>query len=382
MRDMVEIGMGRTARRTYELDDINIVPSRRTRSSQDVSTAWQLDAYRFEVPVVAHPTDALVSPEFAIELGRQGGLGVLNGEGLIGRHADVEAKVAQVLDVAATDPDESAPIRLLQQLHSAPLDLELLGRAVSRIRDAGVTTAVRVSPQNAQALTPTLVAAGIDLLVIQGTIISAERVARDRDGLGDPLNLKTFISELDVPVVAGGVLDHRTALHLMRTGAAGVIVGYGSTSGVTTSDEVLGISVPMATAIADAAAARREYLDETGGRYVHVLADGDIHTSGDLAKAIACGADAVVLGTPLAIAAEAQGGGWFWPAAAAHPSLPRGALLQVAMEDRPSLAQVLNGPSDDPFGALNLVGGLRRSMAKAGYCDLKEFQKVGLTVGD
>ncbi|MBN3513212.1 GuaB3 family IMP dehydrogenase-related protein [Mycolicibacterium nivoides] len=377
MRDMVEIGMGRTARRTYELDDITIVPSRRTRSSKDVSTAWQLDAYRFEVPVVAHPTDALVSVEFAIEMGRLGGLGVLNGEGLIGRHADVEEKVAQVRDVAATASDDAAAIRMLQQLHAAPLDPELLGAAVTRIREAGVTTAVRVSPQNAQALTPTLVAAGIDLLVIQGTIISAERVASD----GEPLNLKTFISELDVPVVAGGVLDHRTALHLMRTGAAGVIVGYGSTAGVTTSDEVLGISVPMATAIADAAAARREYLDETGGRYVHVLADGDIHSSGDLAKAIACGADAVVLGTPLAISEEALGGGWFWPSAAAHPSLPRGALLQVAVGERPGLEQVLNGPSDDPFGSLNLVGGLRRSMAKAGYCDLKEFQKVGLTVG-
>jgi IMP dehydrogenase len=381
MRDMVEIGMGRTARRTFELDDINIVPSRRTRSSQDVSTSWQIDAYRFEIPVVSHPTDALVSPEFAIELGRIGGLGVLNGEGLIGRHADVEEKISQVIEAAEKEPEPSAAIRLLQQLHSAPLDPELLGAAVSRIREAGVTTAVRVSPQNAQALTPSLVAAGIDLLIIQGTIISAERVAKDHDGVGEPLNLKTFISELDIPVVAGGVLDHRTALHLMRTGAAGVIVGYGSTSGVTTSDEVLGISVPMATAIADAAAARREYLDETGGRYVHVLADGDIHTSGDLAKAIACGADAVVLGTPLATAAEALGGGWFWPAAAAHPSLPRGALLQVALGERPSLNQVLTGPSDDPFGSLNLVGGLRRSMAKAGYCDLKEFQKVGLTVG-
>ena len=381
MRDMVEIGMGRTARRTYELDDINIVPSRRTRSSKDVSTAWQLDAYRFEMPVLSHPTDALVSPEFAIELGRLGGLGVLNGEGLIGRHADVEAKIAQVTEAAAKEPEPSAAIRLLQQLHAAPLNPELLGAAVARISDAGVTTAVRVSPQNAAALTPALEAAGIDLLVIQGTIISAERVAVDRDGAGEPLNLKTFISELDIPVVAGGVIDHRTALHLMRTGAAGVIVGYGSTSGVTTSDEVLGISVPMATAIADAAAARREYLDETGGRYVHVLADGDIHTSGDLAKAIACGADAVVLGTPLAAAAEAQGDGWYWPSAAAHPSLPRGALMQVAYGERPSLAQVLEGPSDDPFGALNLVGGLRRSMAKAGYCDLKEFQKVGLTVG-
>lgn len=376
MRDMVEIGMGRTARRTYELAEINIVPARRTRSSKDVSTSWQLDAYRFEIPVVAHPTDALVSPGFAIELGRLGGLGVLNGEGLIGRHADVEARIAQVIELAE-GPDPSASIRLLQQLHAAPLDPDLLAAAVARIRDAGITTAVRVSPQNAQALTPGLVAAGIDLLVIQGTIISAERVAFD----DEPLNLKTFISELDVPVVAGGVADHRTALHLMRTGAAGVIVGYGSTLGATTSDEVLGISVPMATAIADAAAARREYLDETGGRYVHVLADGDIHTSGELAKAIACGADAVLLGTPLAVAAESLGSGWFWPAAAAHPSLPRGALFQVALGERPSLDEVLNGPSDDPFGSLNLVGGLRRSMAKAGYCDLKEFQKVGLTVG-
>ena len=380
MRDIVEIGVGRTARRTYQLDAINIVPARRTRSSKDVSTAWQLDAYRFEIPVVAHPTDALVSPEFAIELGRQGGLGVLNGEGLIGRHADVGEKIAQVLRAAENYDDPSAPVRLLQQLHAAPINFDLLGEAVARVREAGVTTAVRVSPQNAQALTPTLVAAGIDLLVIQGSIISAERVVQTRDGAGDPLNLKTFISELDVPVVAGGVLDQRTALHLMRTGAAGVIVGYGSTLGATTSNEVLGISVPMATAIADAAAARRDYLDETGGRYVHVLADGDIHTSGDLAKAIACGADAVVLGTPLAAAAEALGGGWFWPAAAAHPSLPRGSLLEVAEGDRPSLEQVLNGPSDDPFGTLNLVGGLRRAMAKAGYCDLKEFQKVGLTV--
>lgn len=377
MRDMVEIGMGRTARRTYELSDINIVPSRRTRSSKDVSTAWQLDAYRFEIPVIAHPTDALVSPEFAIELGRLGGLGVINGEGLIGRHADVGDKIAQVLRAADKEDDPAAAIRLLQQLHAAPLDSALLGEAVSRVREAGVTTAVRVSPQNAQALTPALVAAGIDLLVIQGTIISAERVASN----GEPLNLKTFIAELDIPVVAGGVADHRTALHLMRTGAAGVIVGYGSTAGVTTSDEVLGISVPMATAIADAAAARREYLDETGGRYVHVLADGDVHTSGELAKAIACGADAVLLGTPLAAAAEALGGGWYWPSAAAHPSLPRGGVLEVEVGQRPSLDQVLNGPSDDPFGSLNLVGGLRRSMAKAGYCDLKEFQKVGLTVG-
>ena len=378
--------MGRTARRTYELDDISIVPSRRTRSSKNVSTAWQIDAYRFDSPILNHPTDALASPESVIELGRLGALGVLNGEGLWARHAQPEEKIAELIDIAENDPDPAAAVRRLQELHAAPIVPDLLAGAVKQIRDAGVTTAVRVSPQKAPELAPALIAAGAELLVVHGTIISAEHVVLvDRgsdDGLvAEPLNLKTFISDLDIPVIAGAVHDHRTALHLMRTGAAGVIVGYGSAEGATTTGEVLGIGVPMATAIADAAAARRDYLDETGGRYVHVIADGDIHTSGDLAKAIACGADAAVLGTPLAAAASAPGKGWYWPSAAAHPSTPRGAVLQVAeAEERSSLDVVLNGPSSDPDGLLNFVGGLRRSMAKAGYSDLKEFQKVGLSV--
>lgn len=376
MRDIVEIGMGRSALRTYELDDINIVPSRRTRSSKDVSTAWQLDAYRFEIPVVAHPTDAVVSPSFAVELGKAGGLGVFNGEGLWARYREPGREIDRLIETVQNEGPIAA-VHLLQDLHRAPIDLDLLGEAVATISQAGVTTAVRVSPQNARRLAPALIAAGVDLLFIQGTIISAEHVEPG----GEPLNLKTFIGELDVPVVAGGVSDHRTALHLMRTGAAGVIVGYGSAEGITTTGEALGIGVPMATAIADAAAARRDYLDETGGRYVHVLADGDIATSGDMAKAIACGADAVVLGAPLALAQEAAADGLYWPAAAAHPSLPRGAVVPVEdADERFPLDNVLNGPTDEPFGFRNLVGGLRRSMAKAGYSDLKEFQKVGLSV--
>ena len=377
MRDLVEIGMGRTARRTYELDDVDIVPSRRTRSSKAVSVAWQLDAYRFDIPILSHPTDALGSPEFAIELGRLGGLGVINGEGLWARHADVEAKLDELIATAESDDDLDASITKLQELHAAPVQPDLLAAAVAKVRAAGVTTAVRVSPQNARALSPRLIAAGIDLLVVHGTIISAEHVGRPDE---EPLNLKTFIADLDVPVVAGGVSDHRTALHLMRTGAAGVVVGYGSMAGATTTGEVLGIGIPMATAIADAAAARRDYLDETGGRYVHVIADGDISSSGHLAKAMACGADAAMLGPPLAIAAEAPGRGWYWPSAAAHPSMPRGAMLPVGTVNRPTLEKVLVGPSNDPYGALNFVGGLRRSMAKSGYSDLKEFQRVGLTV--
>jgi IMP dehydrogenase len=375
VRDLVEIGMGRTARRGYGLHEVEIVPSRRTRSSQDVSTAWQIDAYRFDIPLLTHPTDAVVSPAVAVEVGRLGGLGVLNAEGLWARHAEVE-KVLDQLVTTIDDQDHTALTRLLQELHAAPIRPELIAGAVKQVTDAGVTAAARVSPQRAAELTPDLLAAGVEILVVQGTIVSAEHVSRD----GEPLNLKSFIGGLDVPVIAGGVHDYRTAMHLMRTGAAGVIVGYGS--GVaTTTDHVLGIGVPMATAIVDAAAARRDYLDETGGRYVHVIADGEVDGSGDIAKSIACGADAVMLGAPLAAAKEAPGRGLYWTAAAAHPSLPRSRVIPTAAEeDIADLRTLLFGPSVDPDGLVNLFGALRRAMAKTGYSDLKEFQKVGLSV--
>ncbi|HEX2131495.1 MAG TPA: GuaB3 family IMP dehydrogenase-related protein [Actinophytocola sp.] len=375
MRDLVEIGMGRTARRAFGLDEVEIVPSRRTRSSGDVSTGWQLDAYRFDIPLVTHPTDAVVSPSTAVAVGELGGLGVLNAEGLWARHANVDEALARVQQ-AAEDADLTALTRVLQELHAAPIRTELVAEAIKKVTEAGVTAAARVSPQRAAELTPDLLAAGVEILVVQGTIVSAEHVARG----GEPLNLKNFIAELDVPVVAGGVHDYRTAMHLMRTGAAGVIVGYGS-GPVTTTDSVLGIGVPMATAIVDAAAARRDYLDETGGRYVHVIADGGVHSSGDIAKSIACGADAVMLGAPLALAAEAPGRGLYWTAAAAHPSLPRSRVAPVADdEDIVDLRTLLFGPSADAEGLINLFGALRRAMAKTGYSDLKEFQKVGLTV--
>ncbi|GAB3295307.1 GuaB3 family IMP dehydrogenase-related protein [Parasphingorhabdus pacifica] len=371
MRDLVEIGMGRTAMRGYDLDDVEIVPSRRTRSSKDVSLSWQIDAYRFDIPLVAHPTDAVVSPATAIRIGELGGLGVLNAEGLWARHENVEERLFEVVRAAEEDDPEAA-ITLLQKLHAAPIRMDLLTAAVKQIKDSGVTVAARVSPQHAEELTPDLLAAGVEVLMVQGTIVSAEHVARD----GEPLNLKRFIADLDVPVIAGGVGDYRTAMHLMRTGAAGVIVGFGQ-SRAATSTQVLGIGVPMATAIADAAAARRDYLDETGGRYVHVLADGALSYSGDIAKAVACGADAVLLGEALTEAAEAPGHGHYWTAAAAHPSLPRSEIIGFPGSGA-DLETVLFGPSSDPYGTLNLFGGLRRAMAKTGYSELKEFQKVGL----
>ena len=370
MRDVVEIGLGKTAQRGYHLDDVAIVPSRRTRDVDDVSTSWQLDAYPFKIPCVAHPSDATMSPATVVALGRLGGLGVLNVEGLWCRYADPEPVLAEL---AGLDEEASAT-RRLQEVYSEAIRPELIVDRVKEIRDGGVTVAVRVSPQHTLALAPVILDAGVDILVIQGPLVSAEHVST----VDEPLNLKEFIADLDLPVIVGGCTNYQTALHLMRTGAAGVIVGVGADEWSTT-DRVLGIRVPMATAIADAAAARRDYLDETGGRYVHLIADGDLRTSGDIAKALGCGADAVMLGEPLSRCADAPAGGAWWVSAASHPKLPRGAF-GAAEEPLGAMQQVLYGPSGDPGGALNLFGGLKRAMAKCGYRDLKEFQKVGLVL--
>jgi IMP dehydrogenase len=370
MRDVVEIGLGKTAQRGYHLDDIAIVPSRRTRDVDDVSTEWKVDAYPFKIPCVAHPSDATMSPASAIELGRLGGLGVLNAEGLWTRYEDP----TKILEELAGLDEEADATKRLQEVYTEPIRPELIAERVKTIRDGGVTVAVRVSPQHTLALAPVVLDAGVDLLVIQGTLVSAEHVS----STDEPLNLKEFIADLDLPVIVGGCTDYKTALHLMRTGAAGVIVGVGADEWSTT-DTVLGIRVPMASAIADAAAARRDYLDETGGRYVHLIADGGISTSGDIAKAIGCGADAVMLGEPLSLAEGAPAGGAWWHSAASHPSLPRGGFC-IAGDPDGTMEEILYGPANRPDGQLNLFGGLKRAMAKCGYHDVKEFQKVALVL--
>src|SRR5690606_28843542 len=317
VREDVEIGLGRAAQRGYHLADVALVPSRRTRDVDDVSTSWQLDAYPFTVPCVAHPSDATMSPATVVALGRLGGLGVLNAEGLWTRYEDPSKLLAEL----ASLDDEASATRRLQEIYAEPIIPELIGERIRQIRAGGVTVAVRVSPQHTLRLAPVVLDAGVDVLVIQGTIVSAEHVST----ADEPLNLKEFIADLDLPVIVGGCTNYQTALHLMRTGAAGVIVGIGADEWSTT-DTVLGIRVPMATAIADAAAARRDHLDETGGRYVHLIADGDLQTSGDIAKALGCGADAVMLGEPLSMSAEAPAQGAWWHSAASHPKLPRGAF--------------------------------------------------------
>lgn len=368
MNQEIEIGGSKRARRVYSLDDIAIVPSRRTRDSAEVSTTWTIDAYQFEIPFLAAPMDSVVSPATAIAMGKLGGLGVLDLEGLWTRYDDPEPALKEIRELDA----DKASARM-QELYSAPIKPELVRDRLAEIRAAGVTVAGALSPQRTQELYGTVVAAGVDLFVIRGTTVSAEHVSK----VHEPLNLKKFIYELDVPVIVGGAATYTAALHLMRTGAAGVLVGFGGGAASTTR-HTLGIHAPMATAIADVAGARRDYLDESGGRYVHVIADGGVGASGDIVKAIACGADAVMLGAALARATDVPGGGWHWGAEAHHQKLPRGTRVNVGQVG--PLEQVLYGPASHADGTANLVGALKKSMATTGYSDLKEFQRVEVVV--
>jgi IMP dehydrogenase len=364
----IEIGRAKRGRRAYSFDDIAIVPSRRTRDPEDVSTAWQIDAYRFEIPIVAAPMDSVMSPQTAVAFGKHGGLGVLDLEGLWTRYDDPTDLLAEVGELRG-----QAATRRMQEIYAEPIKAELITARLRQMREAGVTVAGSLSPQRTKEFAKTVVDAGVDMFVIRGTTVSAEHVS----GQSEPLNLKEFIYELDVPVIVGGCATYQAALHLMRTGAAGVMVGFGGGAAHTTRT-VLGLAVPMASAVADVAAARRDYLDESGGRYVHVIADGSIGRSGDVAKAIACGADAVMIGSPLARAEEAPGGGFHWGAEAWHSKLPRGERVEIGTVG--TLEEILFGPSHVADGTMNLVGALRRSMATTGYTELKEFQRVEVVV--
>ncbi len=369
----VEIGIGKNARVAYGLDAVGIVPSRRTRDPHDVSLSWEIDAYRFQLPLVAAAADAVSSPASVIELGRVGGLGVLHVEGLWTRHAEPEKLITELSEIGAERGAVAATERL-RALYTTPVDPDLIARRLSELREAGVTVAAALRPQKVRALCPHVLAAGVDLLVIHGTAVSAEHQSRQ----SEPLNLKQFIGELDIPVLVGGCASFSTALHLMRTGAAGVIVGVGSGLGDRTR-EVLGVGVPLATAIADAAGARMRYLDESGGRYVHVIAHGDLRTGGDLAKAIACGADAVMVDAALAAAHDAPGQGGMWPMDVLHSDLPRGRWAPITPTG--TLEQIVTGPgAATGTGVLNLAGGLRTAMATTGYATLKEFQKAEIMV--
>ncbi len=363
----VEIGIGKSGRRAYGFDDVAIVPSRRTRDPEDVDISWDLDAFHFELPLIASAMDGVVSPAIAAQLSHLGGLGCLNLEGLWTRYEDPEIFFEEISAL----PSEKAT-RRMQEIYAEPIKEELIGQRVREIKAAGATACASLTPQRVEQFSKIVLEAELDILVVQGTVVSAEHVSKT----SEPLNLKKFIREYELPVIVGGCASYSTALHLMRTGAVGVLVGVGP-GAACTSRGVLGIGVPQATAIADAAGARIRHLDETGV-YVHVIADGGMRTGGEIAKAIACGADSVMVGSPLASAYEAPGKGFHWGMATFHPTLPRGARVYSGL--KASLEEILVGPAHENDGTLNLFGALRTSMATTGYETVKEFQKAEVMI--
>ena len=365
----IEIGRGKKARRAYGFDDIAIVPSRRTRDPDDVDISWKLGDYRFELPLLASAMDGVVSPRTAGLIGKLGGLAVLNLEGIFTRYEDAEQQLERI---ALLPRDEAT--RAMQEIYQAPIIPELIARRITEIKEQGVVVAASLTPQRVRTHYELALEAGLDILVIQGTVVSAEHVSSDESR--PPLNLKEFIREVPLPVVVGGCASYHTALHLMRTGAAGVLVGVGPGAACTTRG-VLGIGVPQATAIADVAGARSQHMLETG-EYCQVIADGGMRNGGDVSKAIACGADAVMIGSPLARAYEAPGRGFHWGMATFHPTLPRGARVKTVQNG--TLEEILTGPAHENDGTFNLMGGLRTSMATCGYKDIAEFNRAELMI--
>ena len=364
----IEIGRGKRGRRAYGLDEIAIVPSRRTRDPEDVDLSWQLGPYKMEMPLLASAMDGVVNPATAIALGKLGGLGVLNLEGIQSRYEDPDAELARIAEY----PPETAT-RGLQEIYRArDVDVDLMVQRIKEIKASGVITAGSLTPQRVRQFIGPALEAGLDILVIQGTVVSAEHVS----SLVEPLNLKQFIADLPVPVIVGGCASYSTALHLMRTGAVGVLVGVGPGAACTTR-QVIGVGVPQATAIADAAGARMQHVLETGD-YVNVIADGGMAYGGDLAKAVACGADACMVGSPLAKAVEAPGRGSHWGMATFHPELPRG--TRVRTKTIGTLQEILLGPAHENDGSLNLIGGLRNALATCGYESIQSFQKCEVMV--
>jgi IMP dehydrogenase len=365
----IEIGRGKKARRAYGFDDIAIVPSRRTRDPDDVDISWKLGDYRFELPLLASAMDGVVSPRTAGIIGRLGGLAVLNLEGIFCRYEDAD----DLLERIAGLPKEIAT-REMQEIYREPVKPELIRQRIEEIKAEGVVVAGSLTPQRVRDHYELALDAGLDVLVIQGTVVSAEHVSKDESR--PPLNLKEFCREVPVPVVVGGCASYHTGLHLMRTGAAGVLVGVGPGAACTTRG-VLGVGVPQATAIADVAGARSQHMLETG-EYVQVIADGGMRTGGDVSKAIACGADAVMIGSPLARAYEAPGRGFHWGMATFHPTLPRGARVKTVQNG--TLEEIILGPAHENDGTFNLMGGLRTSMATCGYADIAEFNRAELMI--
>ncbi len=364
----IQIGRGKLARRAYGIDEIALAPGQRTLDPSLADTRWQLGGIEREIPIIASAMDGVVDVNMAVRLSELGALGVLNLEGIQTRYADPNP----ILDkIASVGKDEF--VTLMQKLYSEPIKPELIQQRIQEIKQQGGIAAVSATPAGATRFGQAIAEAGADMCFVQATVVSTAHLSPDSI---TPLDLAEFCAEMPIPIILGNCVTYEVALNLMKTGAAGVLVGIGP-GAACTSRGVLGVGVPQATAVADCAGARDEFYQETG-KYVPVIADGGLVTGGDICKCIACGADGVMIGSPFARAAEAPGRGYHWGMATPSPVLPRGTRIRVGTTG--SLEQILRGPAQLDDGTHNLLGALQTSMGTLGAKNIKEMQQVEVVI--
>ena len=354
-------------RRAYGFDEISLAPSIITINPDDTDVSVEIGGKKFQVPIIASAMDGVVSPKIAVLMSKLGGLGVLNLQGVWARYDDADKILEKI---ASVSKEEYVP--LMQKLYLEPVKKELVIKRIKEIKAGGGIVAVSSIPQEALELGPIARDAGVDIFVVQSTVLSTKH----KSSTSEPLDLKKFCAEMKIPVMVGNCVTYEVALTLMGTGVAGVLVGIGP-GAACTSRGVLGVGVPMATAIADCAAARDAYFKENNV-YVPIIADGGMVVGGDICKAIACGADAVMIGSPIAKATEAPGRGYHWGMATPSPTLPRGSRIKVGTIG--SLKEILHGPAKFDDGSMNFVGALRTSMGTLGAANLKEMQQVEVVI--
>lgn len=364
----IEIGRGKSARRAYGIDEIALVPGQRTLDPSMADTKWQIGGIDREIPIIASAMDGVVDVRMAVLLSELGALGVLNLEGIYTRYADPQPILERIASVGNHEF-----VSLMQQLYAEPIKPELIGQRIREIKDGGGIAAVSATPAGASKYGSAVAAAGADIFFIQATVVSTAFLSPESV---TPLDLTQFCQEMPIPVILGNCVTYEVAQNLMKTGAAGILVGIGP-GAACTSRGVLGVGVPQATAVADCAAARDEYYRETG-KYVSVIADGGLITGGDICKCIACGADGVMIGSPFARAAEAPGRGFHWGMATPSPVLPRGTRIRVGTTG--TLEQILRGPAQLDDGTHNLLGALKTSMGTLGAKNIKEMQQVEVVI--
>lgn len=364
----IVIGRGKSARRAYGIDEIALVPGRRTLDPQLADTSWEIGGIQREIPMIASAMDGVVDVEMAVRLSEMGALGVLNLEGIQTRYEDPNPILDQISKVEVT-----GFVTLMQKLYAEPIKPELIQRRIQEIKARGGIAAVSATPAGASQFGQAVAAAGADLFFIQATVVSTAHLAPEAIA---PLDLAQFCQDMPIPVILGNCVTYDVTLDLLQAGAAAVLVGIGP-GAACTSRGVLGVGVPQATAIADCAAARDEFFAQTG-RYIPIIADGGLVTGGDVCKCIACGADAIMMGSPFARAQEAPGRGFHWGMATPSPVLPRGTRINVGTTG--TLEQILRGPAQLDDGTHNFLGALKTSMGTLGAKDLREMQQVEVII--